>query len=727
MTIEEVMHNALTVAQELNHEYVTLEHIVLCLLRDEKIIEVCKENTVDVDQIITDLNNYFNRESWHGLKNVHGTKGKPKKTTLVDRVFQRGVAQMMFSQKDKFETTDLLISILSEEESFARYYCEINGLEKETIKEKIIKEKEDNEARDLLEQYTINLNQEAKNSKIDPLIGRQNEVSDLVHVLAKRKKNNCVLVGEPGTGKTAIAEGLAKKIVDGEIPNIMKNKVVYSMDLAGMIAGAKYRGDFEERLKGVISYLEKDPDAILFIDEIHMIMGAGTGSSGSVDAANILKPALGRGRLQTIGATTPDEFANSIEKDGAMKRRFEKLIINETSVADTKDILYGLKSYYEEFHHVKYSLKLLSRVVDLSDRYIKNKCFPDKALDIVDAAGARVKLREQKTVKISDVVKVISKISNIGEDVIDTESSYGYETLEDRIKTVVYGQDQAIAKIVESTFVSKAGLREVHKPIGSFLFVGPTGTGKTETARALAEELNCTLVKFDMSEYQERHSIAKLIGAPPGYIGHAEGKMGQGQLLAAIDETPNCVLLLDEVEKAAPEVLQVLLQIMDDGVLTGSAGKKVDFSNVIILMTSNLGIQASEVRKIGFGDPVKQGEIDKAIQQFFAPEFRNRIDAIVPFSKLENTQMLLIVDKLVEETNALLIGNNSKIRIKITQDARLQLAQDGYDPNMGARPLKRLFEHEIKKPLSKKILFENLKDCWVEIGYTDKDYMLSIV
>jgi len=727
VTIEEVMHNALTVAQELNHEYVTLEHIVLCLLRDEKIIEVCKENTVDVDQIITDLNNYFNRESWHGLKNVHGTKGKPKKTTLVDRVFQRGVAQMMFSQKDKFETTDLLISILSEEESFARYYCEINGLEKETIKEKIIKEKEDNEARDLLEQYTINLNQEAKNSKIDPLIGRQNEVSDLVHVLAKRKKNNCVLVGEPGTGKTAIAEGLAKKIVDGEIPNIMKNKVVYSMDLAGMIAGAKYRGDFEERLKGVISYLEKDPDAILFIDEIHMIMGAGTGSSGSVDAANILKPALGRGRLQTIGATTPDEFANSIEKDGAMKRRFEKLIINETSVADTKDILYGLKSYYEEFHHVKYSLKLLSRVVDLSDRYIKNKCFPDKALDIVDAAGARVKLREQKTVKISDVVKVISKISNIGEDVIDTESSYGYETLEDRIKTVVYGQDQAIAKIVESILVSKAGLREVHKPIGSFLFVGPTGTGKTETARALAEELNCTLVKFDMSEYQERHSIAKLIGAPPGYIGHAEGKMGQGQLLAAIDETPNCVLLLDEVEKAAPEVLQVLLQIMDDGVLTGSAGKKVDFSNVIILMTSNLGIQASEVRKIGFGDPVKQGEIDKAIQQFFAPEFRNRIDAIVPFSKLENTQMLLIVDKLVEETNALLIGNNSKIRIKITQDARLQLAQDGYDPNMGARPLKRLFEHEIKKPLSKKILFENLKDCWVEIGYTDKDYMLSIV
>ena len=727
MTIEEVMHNALTVAQELNHEYVTLEHIVLCLLRDEKIIEVCKENTVDVDQIITDLNNYFNRESWHGLKNVHGTKGKPKKTTLVDRVFQRGVAQMMFSQKDKFETTDLLISILSEEESFARYYCEINGLEKETIKEKIIKEKEDNEARDLLEQYTINLNQEAKNSKIDPLIGRQNEVSDLVHVLAKRKKNNCVLVGEPGTGKTAIAEGLAKKIVDGEIPNIMKNKVVYSMDLAGMIAGAKYRGDFEERLKGVISYLEKDPDAILFIDEIHMIMGAGTGSSGSVDAANILKPALGRGRLQTIGATTPDEFANSIEKDGAMKRRFEKLIINETSVADTKDILYGLKSYYEEFHHVKYSLKLLSRVVDLSDRYIKNKCFPDKALDIVDAAGARVKLREQKTVKISDVVKVISKISNIGEDVIDTESSYGYETLEDRIKTVVYGQDQAIAKIVESILVSKAGLREVHKPIGSFLFVGPTCTGKTETARALAEELNCTLVKFDMSEYQERHSIAKLIGAPPGYIGHAEGKMGQGQLLAAIDETPNCVLLLDEVEKAAPEVLQVLLQIMDDGVLTGSAGKKVDFSNVIILMTSNLGIQAREVRKIGFGDPVKQGEIDKAIQQFFAPEFRNRIDAIVPFSKLENTQMLLIVDKLVEETNALLIGNNSKIRIKITQDARLQLAQDGYDPNMGARPLKRLFEHEIKKPLSKKILFENLKDCWVEIGYTDKDYMLSIV
>lgn len=719
MTIEELMKQAVNIAHEREHEYVTLEHIMLCLMEDPDIIELCKDNKVDFLQIIKDLNGYMDRDEFHGLKSANGIKGKPKKTTSVDRVFQRGIAQIMFSQKEVFETKDLLISILNEDDCFARYYCEINGLRKESVKEQIESARKDNEDKALLEQYTVNLNEEAENSKIDPLIGRHTEVDDLVHILAKRKKNNCILVGEPGTGKTAIAEGLAKKIVDGDVPKIIKDKVVYSMDLAGMVAGSKYRGDFEERLKGVISYLEKDPNAILFIDEIHMLMGAGAGSSGAVDAANILKPALGRGRLQTIGATTPDEFANSIEKDGAMKRRFEKLIVNETSVDDTKEILYGLKHYYEEFHGVEYDISTLSRIVELADRYIKNKCFPDKALDIVDAAGATVKIREDKTVEMTDVVKVISKISNIGEDVIDTESSYGYETLEDRIKTKVFGQDTAIEKIVESILVSKAGLREIHKPIGSFLFVGPTGTGKTESARALADQLNCKLVKFDMSEYQERHSIAKLIGAPPGYVGHAEGKMGQGQLLAAVDETPNCVLLLDEVEKAAPEVLQVLLQIMDDGVLTGSTGKKVDFSNVIILMTSNLGIADSEKRKIGFGDPTKVGEVNKAIENFFAPEFRNRIDAVIQFNKLENDQMLLIVDRLIEETNKLLTSNNSEVRIKITDTARSKLAEEGYDPAMGARPLKRLFENEIKKPLSKKILFENLNSCWITIDFDD--------
>lgn len=723
--IETILKSALDHATTLQHEYVTLEHITLCLLSQPSIIKICSKNKIAVEQIVRDINEFLAQDGFHGLLSTNGPKGLPKKTGAVDRVFQRSVAQMFFNQKSSVTADELLVSILHEDECFAKYFCEVNGLTEELLSAELESAIAQESNMELIKDYTINLNEEAENSKIDPLIGRQDEVSDLIHVLARRKKNNCVLVGEAGTGKTAIAEGLAKKIVDQQVPAIMQNKVVYSLDLAGMLAGAKYRGDFEERLKGVIEVLEKDPNAIIFIDEIHMIMGAGAGSQGAVDAANILKPVLGRGRLQTIGATTPDEFANSIEKDGAMKRRFDKIIINETSVDDTKEILYGLKHYYEEFHSVKYDIKLLSRAVELADRYIKNKAFPDKALDIVDAAGAAVKLREETDVSMEDIVKVVSKISNIGSDVIDTESSHGYETLKERIGSVVYGQDNAIDKIVEAILVSKSGLREPQKPIGSFLFVGPTGTGKTETARAFANELNCKLVKFDMSEYQERHSVAKLIGAPPGYVGHAEGKMGQGQLLAQVEENPNCVLLLDEVEKAAPEVLQVLLQVMDDGRLTGSAGKEVDFSNVVLLMTSNLGAADSEKRRIGFGDSAKEGEIDRAVENFFAPEFRNRLDAVVQFSKLGNNQMLRIVDRLVEDTNKLLSSNNSTVRIKITDAARTQLAEQGYEPTMGARPLKRLFEEKIKKPLSKKILFDNLSDCWIEVDYGSENFTLQ--
>lgn len=722
--IEVILKSAFDHAINLQHEYVTLEHITLCLLTQPSIIQICSKNKISAEQIVHDITVFLSQDEFHGLYSDNGLKGSPKKTSAVDRVFQRSVAQMFFNQKAGVTSEELLTSILSEEQCFARYFCEVNGLTKELLTAELAAAHASESNMELIRDYTVNLNEEAKNSKIDILIGRHSEVSDLIHVLARRKKNNCVLVGEAGTGKTAIAEGLAKKIVDGEVPNIMKDKVVYSMDLAGMLAGAKYRGDFEERLKGVVEVLEKDPNAIMFIDEIHMVMGAGAGSQGAVDAANILKPVLGRGRLQTIGATTPDEYANSIEKDGAMKRRFDKIIINETSVDDTKEILYGLKHYYEEFHGVKYEIKLLSRCVEMADRYIKNRAFPDKALDIVDAAGATVKLRDDVDVTMEDIVQVISKISNIGEDVIDTESSHGYETLKERIGAVVYGQDTAIDKIVEAILVSKSGLREPQKPIGSFLFVGPTGTGKTETARAFANELNCKLVKFDMSEYQERHSVAKLIGAPPGYVGHAEGKMGQGQLLAAVEESPNCVLLLDEVEKAAPEVLQVLLQVMDDGRLTGSAGKEVDFSNVILLMTSNLGAADSEKRKIGFGDPRKHGEMSRAVENFFAPEFRNRLDAIVEFIALGNEQMLLIVDRLTEDTNKLLSSNNSTVRIKITDAARAQLAEQGYEPAMGARPLKRMFENEIKKPLSKKILFDNLCDCWIEVDYGTEGFTL---
>ena len=722
--VEIVIKHAIDLASNRGHEYVTLEHLALCLLDDDVIADLCKSEGIDVNQIKQDIQNYLENDDT-GLISENGSKGSPKKTKSMERVFQRGLAQVMFNNKKAFSPVDLLISVLAEEECFASYFCQINGLTPELIKNSVTKSVAKEEHQALLSEFTVNLNEEAANSKIDPLIGRHEEVNDLVHILARRKKNNCVLVGEPGTGKTAIAEGLAKKIVDGEVPKTLAHKTVYSLDLGAMLAGTKYRGDFEERIKGVLQILEADPDSILFIDEIHMIMGAGSTGQGAVDAANLLKPVLGRGRLLTIGATTPDEFAESFDKDRALMRRFARLDIEETSLEDTKLIVQGLKQYYEEFHGVKYDETLLDRSVDLTDRYVKTKHFPDKAIDVMDAAGAAVKLREEQQVTMKDIVKVVSKVSKIGEDVIDTDTTTSYSNLDTRIKETVYGQDEAVDKIVEAILVSKSGLREPHKPIGSFLFVGPTGTGKTETARALASELQAKLVKFDMSEYQERHSVAKLIGAPPGYVGHAEGKMGQGQLVAAVEDSPNCVLLLDEVEKAAPQVLQVLLQVMDDGKITGSMGKVVDFSNVVLLMTSNLGAAKSEEKKIGFGDQTRRGEMNKAVQDFFSPEFRNRLDAVVEFNKLEHSQMLMIVDRLITDTNKLLKSNGSTVTVAITGNARQQLSEDGYEPTMGARPLKRVFEEQVKKPLSRKILFDNISECEVTIDYVDGEYVFE--
>lgn len=726
--VEKIIHNAASFATDKGHEYICLEHIALCLFEDADIIKLCTNLNVNQNQIVEDLTLYLADSELNCLTPSNGGKGIPKKTVSLDRVIQRSLAQVLFNGRESLSPIDVLTSILTEEQCHARYICELNGLDRNIIVQYLDRESRTAENEELLEEYTTNLNEEAMKSRIDPLIGRHEEVNDLVHILARRKKNNCVLVGEPGTGKTAIAEGLAKKIVDGEVPDILKNKVVYSLDIGNLLAGTRYRGDFEERIKGVLQTLESNPNTILFIDEIHMIMGAGSAGGSSVDIANLIKPVLGKGRLLTIGATTPDEFADSFEKDRALMRRFARLDIDETDVESTKLIVKGLKSYYEEFHGVKYDDKVLEKSVELVDRYVKTKYFPDKALDAVDAAGAAVKLRGGTEVLLKDIVNVVAKTSKIGVDVIDTESTTGYKNLDSRIKNTIYGQDTAVDSIVEAILVSKSGLRETNKPIGSFLFVGPTGTGKTETARSLSNELQAKLIKFDMSEYQERHSVAKLIGAPPGYVGHAEGKMGQGQLIAAVEDSPNCVLLLDEVEKAAPEVLQVLLQVMDDGRLTSATGKTVDFTNVILIMTSNLGAANAEKRKIGFGDSVKTGEINKAIETFFTPEFRNRLDAVVEFGKLDKTMMLKIVDRLVDDTNKLLSNNDSSVRISITEACRLQLAEDGYEPSMGARPLKRVFEEKIKKPLSRKILFDNLSDCTVSIDYgmEDNSYNFSV-
>jgi ATP-dependent Clp protease ATP-binding subunit ClpA len=724
--VDNIFTKAINFAKQECHEYVTCEHLVLFLLEEEEVESVLNEMKVDLGNLKEDVSQYLDDSDWNGLKRSKTPKGEPKKTMALERIIQRAVAQVIFSGRDEIGPLDLFISILNEDNSSATYYCAINGVDKNSVLDFLENKTRTKKSLDAVKEYTVNLNQHALDKKIDPLIGREEEVDDLVHVLARRKKNNCILIGEPGVGKTAIAEGLAKRIVDGEVPDAIQNKIVYSLSVGDILAGTRYRGDFEERFKQVIETLEESPNAILFIDEIHMIMGAGSAGSSSVDIANMIKPALGRGSLLTIGATTPDEFANSFEKDRALMRRFARLDIKETDLESTKQILKGLNTYYQEFHKVNYTDELLEKAVDLCNKYIKNKHFPDKALDVVDAAGAKVKLRGDTNVDMQDIINVIAKISNIGTDVIDVDSTDGYKNLDARIKTNVYGQDNAIDSIVEAIVLSKSGLREKNKPIGSFLFVGPTGTGKTETARSLATELDCKLVKFDMSEYMERHSVSKLIGAPPGYVGHAEGKMGQGQLIAEVEENPNCVLLLDEVEKAAPEVLQVLLQVMDDGKLTSATGKVVDFTNVVLLMTSNLGAADSETLKIGFGDQTKQKAIEKAVEKFFTPEFRNRLDAVVEFNKLSEELMLLIVDKLVKETNALLQDNESSVVIALTDNARQQLSIDGYKPSMGARPLKRVFEDKIKKPLSKKILFEDIKDTTITVEYQNEEYTFSL-
>jgi ATP-dependent Clp protease ATP-binding subunit ClpA len=721
--LDNIITCAVNYASERNHEYVTLEHLMLCCLEDDDVLDVLHEidDQLDMELAKSDLVNYLADDGVNGLKGEIVYDGKPKKTEGVERVMQRAFAQVIFSSRDQVSSIDLFVSILSENDTHAKYICELNGIDRLSVVQ-VLTAMNGNAGLKEAEEFLTNLNAKAAEMEIDPLIGRHEEVSDVVHILARRKKNNPLLIGEPGVGKTAIAEGLALKIVEGQVPNALKDKVVYSLDIGSLLAGTKYRGDFEERIKVVLDSLEADKNVILFIDEIHMIMGAGSAGSSNVDVANLLKPLLGRGKLLTMGATTNDEYSTHFEKDKALLRRFQRVDIEPTDVPTTIEIMKGLKPFFEEFHGVTYTDELVAKSVDLADRYIKNKFFPDKAVDVMDAAGATVKLRGEEVVNTPDIVHVISKMSKIGADVIDVDSTEGYKSLDKRIKTKVFGQDEAIDQIVEAILVAKAGLREEGQPIGSFLLVGPTGTGKTETAKQLAAQLEAKLIRFDMSEYQERHSVSKLIGAPPGYVGHAEGKMGQGQLLTSVEENPNCVLLLDEVEKAAPEVLQLLLQVMDDGRLTGATGKTTDFSNVIMLMTSNLGAADGETNKIGFGDQVKKDTDTKAIKAFFAPEFRNRLDAVIKFNKLGKPVIEKIVGRLQDEINVQLKDKN--IEVVLDTKAIKYFMENGYSPDMGARPLKRLFEKDLKKPLSKKILFEELKD--VVLNVTVKGEEIAI-
>ena len=715
--IESVLDQAMEYASERSHEYVVLEHLLLALSNQKEIQTLITDVKGDIEQIMIDCMEYLDKN----LKDiVVESTDAPRKTSALERVFNRAVTQVIFSGRKKLTIKDIFVSLLSEKNSYALYFLKKNNITRQRIIEQLTKERygedvglqERQQGGEMgggpirFEDYCTDLNQEAKDGRIDSLIGREPELDDIVHILARRKKNNCIVVGEPGVGKTAIAEGIAKKIVDKQVPDAIKDKTVYSLDVASLVAGTKFRGDFEERAKVVLEKLQKKKDVILFIDEVHMIMGAGSAGQSNMDFGTLLKPILAKGKLLCIGTTTIEEYRENFEKDRALMRRFQRLDLGEPSKTDSKLILNGILTYYEKFHQTKYDDGCVDLAVDLADRFIHNKFLPDKAIDVIDAAGAKAKLAQAPSVTKHMIQQQVSKISNVPMDVIDEKQTDNYAGLEGKVKTKVYGQNEAIEKLVDSIMIAKAGLRPFNKPIGSYLFVGPTGVGKTEVCRQLADSLGIKLLKYDMSEYQERHSVSKLIGAPPGYVGYAEGSIGSGQLINDVEDNPNCVLLLDEVEKSAPEVLQVLLQVMDDGKLTSSTGKTVMFNKVILCLTSNLGAQASEKPPMGIGVPDSINKTDDYVKDFFAPEFRNRLDATIQFNKLSKDNILKIVHKVKDETNEML--KDKKVIVVLDDTAAQWVADKGFDPAMGARPMQRIFDQNIKRPLSKEILFGKL-------------------
>ena len=703
-----MVERAVGIANDNNHEYITLEHILLSLLHEKEVNELILAIGGQPSKIKTEVIAFLGDPA---LKKPEALRDVPaKRTTVLQRTMQRALTQLVFSGRAELTNEAVLLSILSEETSHAYYFLAKNGVNREKIITQLRKSEEKQASNDEspLTLYARNLNKDATDGNIDPVIGREREVADTIEILARRKKNNVVYVGEPGVGKTALAEGLALKITLKEVPKTLLDKVVYSLDIGALIAGTKFRGDFEERLKGVLDEVKKLGNCIMFIDEIHMILGAGSSSGSTMDAGNLLKPMLAKGQLMCVGATTYDEFHEHFEKDKALLRRFQKYDINQPSAAETKLILAGLQKHYEKFHGVVYDAGSTDLCVDLADRYLKSKFFPDKAIDIMDAAGAVAKLNEKASVTTQTVLEQAAKIARIPVDMMDIKANDALANLEPRLKNKVYGQDAAISVLTEAIYMSKAGLRNPSKPVGNFLFTGPTGSGKTYTAQKLAELLGVKLVRFDMSEYMEKHTISKLIGAPPGYVGHGEGKMGEGQLIAEIDANPNCVLLLDEIEKASPDIFSVLLQVMDAGRLTSSKGKTVDFTNVVLIMSANAGAAEAEKKRIGFGSQDNSIAVDTELKRLFTPEFRNRLDATIKFNKLGISEMNLIVNAEVEKTQLML--EDKKITLTVSASAMGWLAKNGLDPAMGARPFERLFETKVKKPLAKEILFGKLKN-----------------
>ena len=723
--IQSIIESATLKAAEKNHEYVTLEHLVLAMLTHAPFNSIVTKFGCDTDKLISEVEGYLDQQTYLVSK---GYDIVPKKTHSLERVFNRAFTQVLFSGRKNMQTIDLYLSIMSEEKSHARHYLVKFGLDRKTLVEfwnkTHVEPKTNKKIRDMsdeiLAEYCENLNKIALAGSVDPVIGRELELEEITHVLAKRNKSNILMVGDPGVGKTAIAEGLALKIVGGQVPEYLKDYTVYSLDIGSLLAGSKYRGEFEEKLKDVLKALNQKGKTILFIDEAHTMQGAGSGSNSGPDFANMIKPALTKGKIKVIASTTWEEYTQSFEKDRALMRRFYRLTIEEPTPAVAKEILQGLKEHFEEFHGGFISDEAINAAVDLSVRYQTDKKLPDKAIDLIDTACAKLKITtEDFVVRKSHIIDAISKFTKIPVEQLDDQAVKNLSNLDSIIKGKLYGQNTAVDEVLDKIYVSRAGLKALNKPVGSFLFLGPTGTGKTELAKLLAENLGMKLLRYDMSEYQERHSIAKLIGAPPGYVGYDDGNLGGGLLISEIEKNPNCIILFDEIEKAHPDVSNILLSLMDEGIVTSSNGKKADCRNSVVILTSNLGSADNERNSIGFGRSLERsGEDDKAVKDFFKPEFRNRLDAVIKFNKLDQTSIRKIVEKFVVEMNDLL--SDKQIKIVLSSSATDYIISQGYDNKMGARPLARKINELIKVPLSKRILFENIKACTIKVDYTDK-------
>jgi ATP-dependent Clp protease ATP-binding subunit ClpA len=735
--LENIFQQAVEIAGDLKHEYLTLEHFLFSMLNNDQFARILTDFGTDVDAFKEDVYAYILNE----LSDlVIDDLDKPKKTVAMDRMLNRTFTQVLFSSRRIIEPIDCFLSMLQEKKSHAVYFIRKANIDKDKFttfinrnefSEDDIREGtavsriSNSQLEKMLTQFCTNLTDKAKNKKVDPVIGREKEIEEIQLVLARRVKSNVIMIGDPGVGKTAIAEGLARKIIEDNVPDFIKDHEVYSLDISALLAGSKYRGDFEERIKNVLSALEKKGKCVLFIDEAHMMNGAGATSGGSNDMANMLKNTLSKGIIKVMASTTWEEYRKHFEKDRALMRRFQRVTIDEPSEAVAIKIMKGLKKYYEKHHGVKITNQAIIDSVKYSVKYMSDKKLPDKAIDLIDCAGARFKIRNatEGVVDHDEIVYEVSKIANLPIEQLNSKENANLDTLEKNMRSKVYGQESAIESLLDKIFIAQAGLKSHNKPIGNFLFVGPTGVGKTEAAKQLASNMGIKLLRFDMSEFQEQHSVARFLGSPPGYVGFDDDA---GQLITGLQESPNCVLLLDEVEKAHPSVLTVLLQLMDNGIVTGSNGKKADARNAILIMTSNLGAADAERNGVGFGNLERDSDPSDSIKRFFSPEFRNRLDAVIRFGKLDHKTMILIVKKFIDELNTLVKDKN--VHVKPSTEAVEYLIEKGFDSKMGARPLQRAIDDMIKKPLSKEILFGKLKNGGVvSIDIVDKTLKLNVI